>query len=385
MTKTPQYILHNQGNKGSRKGTHQQAQKVGNSTKEKKGVVCTSSNSRHFIKPLSHGLFPLEVLLVSIKKGLLRFLYLSQCRFSSLLSSGFSGSGGIPSFSRSFEFSFQRRNASISCRQSICSSTKRKEKSSKEARKGIQDKQSIGKKITLGGPSSFQILDTFIAQGDKLLHQVLSRKKYVSMKITQETKANMPVSTRTLSEELVDRWASRKAPASVDFFARLEPRVATIFLTGALGAFGDFTTGSTSCEGGSSIAGVSVAGVAAANLFGFSSSLKRKQKVEPFIQVDRKKRVYENKQQNTHESMRSKSSTSSSGAEVSPITVVCAEVLEERSSIAHFLFLSTPRSSESAGGGDIVELVSSSESSHSSASWLSLTLGASEAAETGTF
>jgi hypothetical protein len=114
------------------------------------------------------------------------------------------------------------------------------------------------------------------------------------------------------------------------------------FLTGALGAFGDFTAGSTSCEGGSSIAGVSVAGAAAANLFGFSSSLKRKQKVEPFIQVDRKKRVYENKQQNTHESIRSKSSTSSSGVEVSPITVVCAEVLKERSSIARFLFLSTP-------------------------------------------
>jgi hypothetical protein len=68
-----------------------------------------------------------------------------------------------------------------------------------------------------------------------------------------------------------------------------------IFLTGALGAFGDFTAGSASCEGGSSIAGVSVAG-AAANLFGFSSSLKRKEKVEPFIQVNRKKILYENKQ-----------------------------------------------------------------------------------------
>jgi hypothetical protein len=51
-----------------------------------------------------------------------------------------------------------------------------KEKSSKEAKKGIQDKQNIGKKITLGSPSSLQVLDTFIAQGDKLLHQVLSRK-----------------------------------------------------------------------------------------------------------------------------------------------------------------------------------------------------------------
>jgi hypothetical protein len=162
------------------------------------------------------------------------------------------------------------------------------------------------------------------------------------MKIMQKIKANMPVSTRTLSEELVDRWASREASVFVDFFTCVEPRVATIFLTGALGAFGDFTAGSASCEGGSSIAEVSVAGAAAANLFGFSSSLKRKQKVEPFIQVDRKKRVYENKQQNTHKSMRSKSSTSSSGAEVSPITVVGTEVLEERSSVTRFLFLSTP-------------------------------------------
>jgi hypothetical protein len=48
------------------------------------------------------------------------------------------------------------------------------------------------------------------------------------------------------------------------------------FLTGALGALGDFTARSASYEGGSSIAGVSVAGAAAANLFGFSSSLRRK-------------------------------------------------------------------------------------------------------------
>jgi hypothetical protein len=78
-------------------------------------------------------------------------------------------------------------------------------KSSKEVKKGTQEKQSIGKKITLRSPSSFQILDTFSAQSDKLLHQDLSRKRYVSMKITQETKAKIPVSTRTSSEELVDR------------------------------------------------------------------------------------------------------------------------------------------------------------------------------------
>jgi hypothetical protein len=43
--------------------------RVSNPTKEMKGIVCTSSNSRHLIQPLSHDLFPLEVLLVSIRKG----------------------------------------------------------------------------------------------------------------------------------------------------------------------------------------------------------------------------------------------------------------------------------------------------------------------------
>jgi hypothetical protein len=40
-------------------------------------------------------------------------------------------------------------------------------------------------------------------------------------------------------------------------------------------AFGDFAAGSTSCDGGSSTTGVSVIGAAAANLFGFSSSLRK--------------------------------------------------------------------------------------------------------------
>jgi hypothetical protein len=65
-------------NKDSRKGKPQQIQEVGNSTKDKKGIACTSSNNRHFIKPLNHGMFLLEMLLASIRKGLLHFLYLSQ-------------------------------------------------------------------------------------------------------------------------------------------------------------------------------------------------------------------------------------------------------------------------------------------------------------------
>jgi hypothetical protein len=102
------------------------------------------------------------------------------------------------------------------------------------------------------------------------------------MKITQETKTKIPVSTRTSSEELVDRWVSREAPASVDFFKCLEPRVATTFLTGAFGAFGDFTTESTSCKEGSSIAIVSAEGAVAASLFGSSLLLQRKQKARDF-------------------------------------------------------------------------------------------------------
>jgi hypothetical protein len=110
------------------------------------------------------------------------------------------------------------------------------------------------------------------------------------MKVMQKIEANMLVATRTSSKELVDRWASREAPVFVDFFTRIEPRVTTIFLTGALGALGDFTAKSASCERGSSIAGVSVARAAAENLFGFSSSLRRKQKVKPFVEVDREKK-----------------------------------------------------------------------------------------------
>jgi hypothetical protein len=58
--------------------------------------------------------------------------------------------------------------------------------------------------------------------------------------------------------------------------------------------------------------------------------------------------------------------------------------LEEANTLARFLFLLTTRSSDSAGGDDVVELVLSSESSLSYPSWLSSVSGASEAAEIGT-
>jgi hypothetical protein len=51
---------------------------VNKSTKGKKGIVGTSSSSRHRIQPLSHGLFSLEVLLVSISQGLSAFFTLAS-------------------------------------------------------------------------------------------------------------------------------------------------------------------------------------------------------------------------------------------------------------------------------------------------------------------
>jgi hypothetical protein len=79
-----------------------------------------------------------------------------------------------------------------------------KRKSNKIAKRGSEDKQKIVKTITLGSHSSFQILDTFSVQSDKLLHKDLCKKIYVSMKITQEAKQSIPVSTRTSPEEFVD-------------------------------------------------------------------------------------------------------------------------------------------------------------------------------------
>jgi hypothetical protein len=41
-------------------------------------MIFTSSKSRHFIKPFSHDLLPLDVLLISVRKGLLAFFALTN-------------------------------------------------------------------------------------------------------------------------------------------------------------------------------------------------------------------------------------------------------------------------------------------------------------------
>jgi hypothetical protein len=56
-------------------------------------------------------------------------------------------------------------------------------------------------------------------------------------------------------------------------------------------ASGDLGTTGASCEGGSSTTGASIIGAAAANFFGSSLSLKKKQKVKYYVQVNRKKSI----------------------------------------------------------------------------------------------
>jgi hypothetical protein len=88
--------------------------------------------------------------------------------------------------------------------------------------------------------------------------------------------------------------------------------------------------------------------------------------------------------QQNYESKASKFLTSEVlGAEGSHGASLLVEVLKESSSSTRFLFLSRPGSSETAGEGDEVELLSSREISASSPSWQSSALGASEAAEAG--
>jgi hypothetical protein len=67
---------------------------------------------------------------------------------------------------------------------------------------------------------------------------------------------------------------------------------------------------------------------------------------------------------NTYDARRSKNSISSARTGALP----AAAELDEAISSTRFLFLSTPASSTSAGGGDVDELVSSSDSSASSPS-----------------
>jgi hypothetical protein len=146
------------------------------------------------------------------------------------------------------------------------------------------------------------------------------------------------------------------------FFECFLPRVTGTFLAEALVILGAISW----AEGSSAITG-GVEGSAVVSFCGSSSSL---QEETSYVQSERKRAstVQTQDSQNTYDAMRSKYSISSSRRGALLAAVLCREVLEEVKSSTRFLFLSAPVSSESAGGGDVVELVSSSDSSASSPS-----------------
>jgi hypothetical protein len=91
----------------------------------------------------------------------------------------------------------------------------------------------------------------------------------------------------TSSVGITGRGASKEVLAADAFFRRLEAREPAFLAADS----GDLGTTAASCEGGSSTIGASVTGAVAANFFGSSLSLKEKQKVKHYVQVDRKKSI----------------------------------------------------------------------------------------------
>jgi hypothetical protein len=118
--------------------------------------------------------------------------------------------------------------------------------------------------------------------------------------------------------------------------------------------------GATSGSAGSSAAAGEVGGTAVAYVGGSSSSLHEENK----LWKQGKNSAIEELKYNTYDARRSKYSISSARTGALP----AAAELDEAISSTRFLFLLTPASSASAGGGDVDELASSSDSSASSPS-----------------
>jgi hypothetical protein len=136
--------------------------------------VCTSSNSRHLIKPISHGLFSLDVLLIHVRKGFLCFFALASADLVDFSAWTLAVVVASKAFREALSSASNDEMRALAVAKASAIQTG-KRKSNKTAKKGSENKQSIEKRITLGSHSSFQVLDTFSAQSDKLLHQNLSR------------------------------------------------------------------------------------------------------------------------------------------------------------------------------------------------------------------
>jgi hypothetical protein len=120
-------------------------------------------------------------------------------------------------------------------------------------------------------------------------------------------------------------------------------------------------------------------GTTVASFFGLSSSLRENYSTSRRRKIAKDRTNLENKKNSTHESSNSNISISDTlAAAGSPDASFRTEVFEEARSPTCFLFFSRPLSSESVGGGDVVESLSSRDPSASSPSWFSLVSGALE-------
>jgi hypothetical protein len=95
-------------------------------------------------QPLSHGLFPLEVLLVSISQVLSAFFTFANANLADF--------SALTAF-RAPEFNKEERKSQA-----------------KKQRQACKEKQVLKMRFTFRGLSNFQVLDTFITQVDKSLH-----------------------------------------------------------------------------------------------------------------------------------------------------------------------------------------------------------------------
>jgi hypothetical protein len=142
----------------------------------KEVIVCTSSSSRHLVQPLSHGLFPLEVLLVSSSQVLFCFFCLTNADladFSALTLAAVAASKAVLEALSSASSDEMRALATF--RAPEFNKEERKSQVKKQ-RQACKDKKVLKTRFTFRGLSNFQVLDTLIAQVNKSLHQVLSRK-----------------------------------------------------------------------------------------------------------------------------------------------------------------------------------------------------------------
>jgi hypothetical protein len=175
---------------------------VSKSTKGKKGMVGTSSSSRHRIQPLSHDLFSLEVLLVSISQVFSAFFALPSANLVDFSALTLAAVAASKAFREALSSASSDEMRALAVAKASAVQQGGKEKSSKKQRKAYK----ISKYRKTNSPSEAlaafrysthslpKATNFFIKFCSEIAHEYQQAK----------TEVNMPVFSRTSSEELVD-------------------------------------------------------------------------------------------------------------------------------------------------------------------------------------